>query len=83
MEAALKAFTSIVNRYKLTAYRSQLTQKLIETENAVALQQLMEGCVKVHGEINSLYDLVFCFLESGRVRQAKKIFEVPRKDRRM
>lgn len=45
-------------------------------EDAQRLQQVMDASIKVHGEMNSLYDLVFAFLESGRVRQAKKVLEV-------
>lgn len=49
---------------------------LIEKEDAVRLQRIMDLSTEVHGEINSLYDLVFAFLDCGRSRQAKKILEV-------
>jgi hypothetical protein len=45
-------------------------------EDAQRLQQVMDASIKVHGEMNSLYDLVFSFLECGRIRQAKKVLEV-------
>ena len=36
----------------------------------------MDLSIPVHGEMNSLYDLVFAFIECGKVRQAKKVLEV-------
>lgn len=56
--------------------KSTLATKFIEAEDAQRLQQLMDTSIKVHGEMNSLYDLVFAFLSCGRVRQARKVLEV-------
>jgi len=46
---------------------------LIEAEDASSLQRVTDLSSKVHGEINSLYDLVFAFVECGKIRQARKI----------
>lgn len=46
-------------------------------EDAEKLQKLTDLSTVVHGEINSLYDLVFAFVECGRIRQARKILETP------
>lgn len=72
----MKVFTNCAEKYQVTPMKNKLTSKFIESENAQALQQLMDISIKVHGEMNSLYDLVFSFLECGRVRQAKKVLEV-------
>lgn len=50
--------------------------KLIAQEDAKNLQRVTDLCTKVHGEINALYDLSIAFLESDRLRQARKILEV-------
>jgi len=49
---------------------------MIQAEDAVSLQKLTDLSTQVHGEVNSLYDLVFAFVECGRIRQARKILEV-------
>lgn len=76
MENALNTFLQCVEKYRVTPLKSVLTTQLIEKEDTQRLQQVMDASIKVHGEMNSLYDLVFAFLECGRVRQAKKVLEV-------
>lgn len=41
------------------------------------MQKLTDLSTDIHGEVNSLYDLVFSFVECGRIRQARKILETP------
>lgn len=41
------------------------------------MQRLTDLSTEVHGEVNSLYDLVFAFVDCGRIRQARKILETP------
>lgn len=72
----MKTFNEFVEKHRITPLKSTLTTRLIELEDAQRLQQVMDASIKVHGEMNSLYDLVFAFLECGRVRQAKKVLEV-------
>lgn len=50
--------------------------KFINTEDATSLQVLTDLSTTVHGEVNSLYDLMLAFIESGRIKQARKILEV-------
>lgn len=66
-----------VEKYKMTPWKNELACKLIELEDAEQLQKLTDLSSVVHGEINSLYDLVFSFVECGRIRQARKILETP------
>ncbi|KAG0727541.1 Leucine-rich PPR motif-containing protein, mitochondrial [Chionoecetes opilio] len=40
------------------------------------LQKIMDLSIQVHGELNSLYDMVFAFVECGKVHQARKLVEV-------
>lgn len=50
---------------------------MIQAEDAASLQKLTDLSTDIHGEVNSLYDLVFSFVECGRIRQARKILETP------
>ncbi|XP_050307850.1 leucine-rich PPR motif-containing protein, mitochondrial isoform X2 [Anthonomus grandis grandis] len=77
METALKKFEWAVEQYRLTPWKNELACKLIQKEDADKLQKLTDLSTIVHGEINSLYDLVFAFVECGRIRQARKILETP------
>ncbi|XP_012266542.2 leucine-rich PPR motif-containing protein, mitochondrial isoform X2 [Athalia rosae] len=75
-DAALNAMEKICEKYRCTPMKNELAKKLIETENAAALQRLTDISSQVHGEINSLYDLVQSFIECNFLRQAKKILEI-------
>lgn len=74
---ALEVFTDLCTRYRATPYKYELACRLIEKEDADNLQKITDLSTTVHGEINSLYDLVFAFIECGRIRQARKILETP------
>lgn len=74
---ALETFEWCCEKYKSTPWKNELTCKLIQKEDAEKLQKLTDLSTEVHGEINSLYDLVFAFVECGRIRQARKILETP------
>lgn len=77
MDAAMKTFEMCCERYKCTPWKNELARHFIEKEDAASLQKLTDLSTPIHGEVNSLYDLMLSFLESGRVRQAKKILETP------
>ncbi|KAF7282651.1 hypothetical protein GWI33_002190 [Rhynchophorus ferrugineus] len=77
IEAAMEKFQWCVKHYKVTPWKNELACKLIQEEDAENLQRLTDLSTTVHGEINSLYDLVFAFVECGRIRQARKILETP------
>ena len=74
---AIEAFEKICEEYKSTPWKNELARRLIQTEDATNLQKITDLSTNIHGEINSLYDLVFAFVECGRVRQARKILETP------
>lgn len=77
LDKALAKFEEIVNLYKATPWKNELACRLIQAEDAEKLQKLTDLSTIVHGEINSLYDLVFSFIECGRTRQARRILETP------
>ncbi|KAK9707701.1 Pentacotripeptide-repeat region of PRORP [Popillia japonica] len=74
---ALETFEWCCNQFKATPWKNELACQLIQCEDAEKLQKLTDLSTSVHGEINSLYDLVFAFVECGRIRQARKILETP------
>lgn len=74
--AALKEFENCCLKYRATPWKHELSRKCIQSEDANALQRLTDLSTQIHGEVNSLYDLMLSFLECGRIKQAKKILEV-------
>ncbi|ETN57784.1 bicoid stability factor [Anopheles darlingi] len=77
LPSAMTAFEQICQRYRATPWKTELTCRLIQAEDAANLQRLTDLSTEVHGEVNSLYDLVFAFVDCGRIRQARKILETP------
>ena len=76
--AALARFEWCCEHHHATPWKNELACRLIQTEDATSLQRLTDLSTQVHGEVNSLYDLVLAFVECGRVRQARRILEVHR-----
>ncbi|GAB0096334.1 Leucine-rich PPR motif-containing protein [Sergentomyia squamirostris] len=74
---AMDTFEKIAVKYQATPWKNELACRLIQAEDANNLQRLTNLSTKIHGEVNSLYDLVFSFVECGRIRQARKILETP------
>ncbi|KFB39253.1 hypothetical protein ZHAS_00006602 [Anopheles sinensis] len=77
LTAAMGTFADICQKYRMTPWKTELTCRLIQAEDATNLQRLTDLSTEVHGEVNSLYDLVFAFVDCGRIRQARKILETP------
>lgn len=77
LNKAMEKFEWCVNQYKATPWKNELACKMIQNEDADNLQKLTDLSTVIHGEVNSLYDLVFAFVECGRIRQARKILETP------
>lgn len=77
LTSAINTFEQICQQYKVTPWKNELACRLIQKEDAANLQRLTDLSTSIHGEVNSLYDLVFSFVECGRVRQARKILETP------
>ncbi|XP_055546807.1 leucine-rich PPR motif-containing protein, mitochondrial [Wyeomyia smithii] len=77
LQSAITVFEDICQKYRATPWKAELTCRLIQAEDATNLQRLTDLSTEVHGEVNSLYDLVFAFVDCGRIRQARKILETP------
>ncbi|XP_069704273.1 leucine-rich PPR motif-containing protein, mitochondrial [Periplaneta americana] len=77
LAGAMDQFEWCCQHYRATPWKNELACKMIQAEDAVSLQKLTDLSTQVHGEVNSLYDLVFAFVECGRIRQARKILETP------
>ncbi|XP_050542701.1 leucine-rich PPR motif-containing protein, mitochondrial-like isoform X8 [Daktulosphaira vitifoliae] len=77
IKGALDKFEWCCKTYRCTPWKNELALKFIEAEDATSLQILTDLSTTVHGEINSLYDLMLAFVESGRIKQARKILETP------
>lgn len=77
LSCAMETFTEICEKYRLTPWKNELSCRFIQNEDAESLQKLTDLSTTIHGEVNSLYDLVFSFIECGRIRQARQILETP------
>ncbi|XP_065204761.1 leucine-rich PPR motif-containing protein, mitochondrial-like isoform X2 [Planococcus citri] len=75
LDSALKEFENCCIEHRATPLKSELTERCIETENIGCLERLTDLSTKIHGENNSLNDLMFSFFECGRLKHAKKIAE--------
>ena len=77
LKQAVDKFEEICKKYRATPWKNEIACRLIQAEDAANLQRVTDLSTEIHGEVNSLYDLVFSFIECGRVRQARKILETP------
>lgn len=72
----METFEKCVRMYRLTPFKIELTRLLIEKEDAVQLQRLTDLSTEVHGETNTIHNLMLTFVECGHVKQAKKLLQV-------
>lgn len=77
LKEAVAKFEELSQKYRATPWKNEIACRLIQAEDAASLQRITDLSTEIHGEVNSLYDLVFSFIECGRVRQARKILETP------
>ncbi|CAL4063698.1 unnamed protein product, partial [Meganyctiphanes norvegica] len=75
LEGAMKEYEYWVMKYQTTPGKFEITKKCIEKEDTAKLQRIMDLNTEIYGEINSLYELVFIFLDMGRIKQAEKILQ--------
>jgi leucine-rich PPR motif-containing protein len=76
LDGALAEFERCVKEHHCTPWKQELFCRFIKVEDTERLQKIMDLSTNLHGEVNSMYDLVFAFIQCGKVRQAKKILEV-------
>jgi len=73
----LDVFENLCIKYNCTPFKNEVTRRLIQMEDSTNLQRLVDLSTNIHGEINSLYDLVFSLVECGQIRQARIILQTP------
>lgn len=74
---AINAFENICTKHKVTPLKNELTHNLIKCKDGENLQLIVDLSSSVHGEVNSLYDLAFAFIECGHINTAKQILQTP------
>jgi leucine-rich PPR motif-containing protein len=65
-----------VKEHHTTPWKQELFCRFIKLEDTDRLQRIIDLSTTLHGEVNTMYDLVFAFIQCGKLRQAKKILEV-------
>lgn len=76
MDSAIKEFKNCVLKYNATPWKNELCFIFIDNDDIDNLQKITDLSSLVHGESNTLQDLLFLFLEKGRIRQSQKILQV-------
>ncbi len=77
LSGALLEIKRIAKVNKKMPRKFQLTCRLIEENNSVAVEELLDASTKLYGEETSIYDLAHCFLALGKKDQAKNLLETP------
>lgn len=77
LDGAFEEFRRCAQNFKHTPFKNEICKKLVELEDSERLQIVVDLNTSIHGELNTLYDLICIFIESGRVQQARKIVETP------
>ncbi|KAJ6650150.1 Leucine-rich PPR motif-containing protein, mitochondrial [Pseudolycoriella hygida] len=73
---ALSAFTTIATKYNCTPWTHDLACNLIHSEDENNLKLLTELTAKIHGETYSLTNLVFAYVDCGRIQPARKYLKI-------
>lgn len=74
LNLALEFFDQFARQFRTTPLLGTLTCNLINSNDADSLEQILTISSKVHGQVNSFYDMALAFTKCGRIDQAKKIF---------
>lgn len=77
LDSAIKEFKNCVLKYNATPWKNELCFIFIDNDDIDNLQKITDLSSLVHGESNTLQDLLFLFLEKGRIRQSQKILQIP------
>ena len=74
---ALEQFSECVEKYKITPWKSQLIKHFLESGDQMSLQKVLDHSNKVHGQMNTIMELAAICIETGKVKQAKKLLDTP------
>ncbi|XP_023244376.1 leucine-rich PPR motif-containing protein, mitochondrial-like [Centruroides sculpturatus] len=77
LNGAFEEFKRCAEKYKHTPFKNEICKKLIDLEDSEKLQTVVDLNTSIHGELNTLFDLICIFIEAGRIQQARKIVETP------
>lgn len=75
IDNAVAAYEKIVNEMNMTPMHMVVLNHLIRNDKIEQLQHVFDLYEKVHGQENALFRLAFAFVECGKDRQARLIFE--------
>ncbi len=75
-DAAVRAFETCYRKYYSTPYLEELTRYLIENNEEENLHKVIMFSVDIHGQLNTLYNLMFVYLECDRLNEARTILMV-------
>ncbi|XP_074662097.1 leucine-rich PPR motif-containing protein, mitochondrial-like [Tubulanus polymorphus] len=76
-EGALEGLQRCVNDFNRVPMFDSVFKMFIEREDPDGLQKAMDLSTQILGEMQVLHYLIYRFIESGRLPQAKKILETP------
>jgi hypothetical protein len=62
----VETFEYCVNQFRATPWKGELLKRFIQAEDAACLQRITDLSTSIHGEVNSLYDLMLSFLDAGK-----------------
>lgn len=74
LNLALEFFHQFASQFKSTPLLGSVTCKLINSNDVDSLEQILAISSKVHGQVNTFWDMALAFTKCGRIDQAKKIF---------
>jgi len=77
LKAAVGEFQRVVRVFKKMPHKYALTCRLIEEEDLEAVQEVLDISIGMIGEEKSLYDLAYCYLNTGRTDQARTLYRTP------
>lgn len=74
LDAAIDLFIRIAHQFRMTPLNMVLTADLINLGDTERLEKILKITSRLHGKMNSFYDMAFAFIICGRIDQAKRIF---------
>lgn len=75
LDAAIDLFIRIAHQFHVTPLSMVLTCDLINLGDTERLEKILEISSRLHGKMNSFYDMAFAFTICGRIDEAKRIFK--------
>jgi hypothetical protein len=77
MDAVMEEVERLVREHGSIPMKQDVTKRLIELEDQDNIQRLIDLSLKRFGEERSLYELIHCFLDTGRRLPARKLMGTP------